>query len=199
MSRKSEPPDEGVAARRSPTDPLDAFGRGSGPEEAEQRRDEQRADARLQQVQAIRRFVHDRARALHVLAARLVGPRDAATLACEAISHLGLRVRQQSPEETRATSPDQLWRLTCMSMAYAAYDHLGQKRAGSERDGDPLERAHQALSPAERILYVFHYYYRFSDRDFEEMFHLSKVQSRRLVYRALGKLKRAMREQRAKQ
>ncbi|HSS00484.1 MAG TPA: hypothetical protein VLM79_25670 [Kofleriaceae bacterium] len=154
---------------------------------------------RLQQVQAIRRFLHDHARALHVLAARLVGPRDAGTLACKAISDLALRVRERSPAEMRPTAPDQLWRLTCMNMGCLAYNHLGQKRTDAERDGDPLERAHQALSPAERILYVFHYYYRFSDADFEEMFHLSKVQSRRLVYRALGKLKRAMREQRAKQ
>lgn len=198
MSRKSEPPDQdNVSARTSTSDPSDAFGRGRQSEDAH----EQRAAARLGQVQVIRRFMHDHARALHVLAARLVGPRDAGTLAREAISHLALRVRLQSLAETQAmaNAPHRLWRLTCKITACRAHEYLCHKRPDLERDGDRLERAHEALSPAERVLYILHYYYRFSDADFEEMFHLSNVQSQRLVYRALRKLKRAMREQRAKQ
>jgi DNA-directed RNA polymerase specialized sigma24 family protein len=84
-------------------------------------------------------------------------------------------------------------------MACRAHQHLRTRRRDPELEGDCLERAHDALSPAERIVYVLHYYYGFADSDFEIMFDLSKVHSQRLVHRALSKLKRAMREQRVKQ
>jgi DNA-directed RNA polymerase specialized sigma24 family protein len=198
MSRKSEPPDDReIVTRKLPSDPAEAFDRDPRSEEARQRRDV----VRRQQTQLIRRFVHDHARALHVLAARLVGPRDAGALARASISHLALRVQQQSLAETQAlaSAPRWLWRLTCEIMAYRAHDHLNHGRADHELDGSWLERAHDTLSPTERVLFILHYYYRFSEIDFESMFHLHPMQSRRLVYRALHRLKRAIREQRVKQ
>jgi DNA-directed RNA polymerase specialized sigma24 family protein len=200
--RKPEPPDEDdVLVLPLPSQPPETFRRNQRPGETGHGHDEHSAATQHEQAKVIRRFVHDHARALHVLAARLVGRKDAATVAQEAIANLARRICLQPLWETRALAkaPQRLWRLTCKIMACRAHEHLRNKRRDLELEGDRLERAHDALSPAERIVYILHYYYRFADSDFEIMFHLSKVHSQRLVHRALSKLKRAMGEQRVKQ
>ena len=152
-------------------------------------------------LRRIRRFIHGQARALHVLAARLVGCTDATAIAQHAISSLARRLWFQPSLESMALvkAPRRLWRLTCQLMACEAYYHLRNWPRDRERDLDRLGRAFDALPPAQRVIFILHYYYEFQEADFEEMFHLTKRQSQVLVLCAYRALKRAMGENQVNQ
>jgi DNA-directed RNA polymerase specialized sigma24 family protein len=55
-----------------------------------------------------------------------------------------------------------------------------------------VERAYASLSPMQRIAHVLHYYYGFTDTDFQLTLGISKTSSRTLVNRASRALRRAL-------
>jgi DNA-directed RNA polymerase specialized sigma24 family protein len=198
MQRKLGPPDEDDLFVRTLQTVLETLRRNDL-----QLQREARAHDPLRSVvlRRVRRFIHDQAAALHLLAARLVGCKDATTIAQHAIASLARRIWLQPPLESMVLvkAPRRLWRLTCQLMTYEAYYHLRSWPRDHERDLDPLERALDALPAAQRVLFILHDYYGFKEADFEAMFHLTKRQSQVLVLCAHRALKRAMGDKRVKQ
>jgi DNA-directed RNA polymerase specialized sigma24 family protein len=172
-------------------------------------------EARREQDELIREFVHQHARALEVLAARLVGRADAEDVAQDAFVNLVKWVQTTPVDEAMAClrSEDGLLKLMCKMTWCRAYDHLRRRKDELAGDGEQLERtvedrsgvcsqvaldvkrverAYRRLPPAQRIAHVLHHYYGFTDADLEATLGITKANARTLVCRANLALKAAM-------
>lgn len=68
------------------------------------------------------------------------------------------------------------------------------QRLHTTLDVERVERAYASLSAMQRIAHVLHYYYGFTDTDFQLTLGISKTNSRSLVSRANRALRRALEE-----
>ena len=66
------------------------------------------------------------------------------------------------------------------------------QRLHTTLDVERVERAYASLSPMQRIAHVLHYYYGFTDADFQLTLGISRTNSRALVSRANRALRRAL-------
>jgi DNA-directed RNA polymerase specialized sigma24 family protein len=177
---------------------------------------------RQDQEKLIWHLAREQGKAMHMLAARLVGRNDADDVTQEAFVSLLKWVQSKPLSEIMhlLRSPKGLQRLMYRQTVCRAYDHLrrqsckeGKWVMGDEIEGDGkhfladpvstldqhisieierLDRAYASLPPAQRIAHILHYYYGFTDADFEATLGLNKSSSRSLVHRANLALKRAM-------
>src|SRR5215467_1528393 len=174
MPRKPGPPGEDDAVAPGSLEQLELLRRRLV-ELVFREREGVREARRREQANLIRRFVHDHAPALHLLAARLGGREEAMTVAQEAIANLAQRIWMMPRREAMelVTDPERLWCLICKLIGCRAYDHLKKRPPNRECDVDRVQLAHDLLSPAERVIYILHHYYGFTDSDFEVVFCLS--------------------------
>ena len=171
-------------------------------------------EVRREQGELIREFVHQHARALNVLAARLVGRADAEDVAQDAFVNLAKWIQTTPLDEAMAClrSDDGLLKLMCKMTSCRAYDHLRRRRDELAGDGEQIERtedrsrvcsqvaldvkrverAYRMLPPTQRIAHVLHHYYGFTDADLEATLGITKANARTLVWRANLALKGAM-------
>ena len=111
-------------------------------------------------------------------------------------------------------SPTDLRKLMCRITACRAFEHLrrgeSSTRAPDDRaeievvddsttqrlhmtlEVERVERAYGSLTAMQRIAHVLHYYYGFTDTDFQLTLGISKTNSRTLVSRANRALRRAL-------
>jgi DNA-directed RNA polymerase specialized sigma24 family protein len=155
-------------------------------------------------------FIHPFVRPLHLLIIRLVGRHDTEDVTQDAFLSL-LRFMLYKPVPKIAElveSENCLGRLFYRLTVCRAYDGRRRRKArresvtanGEEQDlardlahapQQPVdvdfvrvERAYAALPPLQRIAHVLHFYYGFTDADFEETLGWNKASARSLVYRA---------------
>lgn len=173
-----------------------------------------------EQASLLQQFVREYGRQLLTMAARMVGRTHAKDVAQEAFVRLAERIERWPLPEVMALlrSSTDLEKLMCRITACRAFEHLRRRESltGAPDDDraeievvDPsmpqrlhttldververAERAYASLSPAQRIAHVLHYYYGFTDTDFQVALGISRTSSRALVGRANRALRRAL-------
>ena len=174
---------------------------------------------REEQASLLQQFVREYRRQLLTMATRMVGRTYAEDVAQEAFVRLAERIERRPLPEVMALlrSPTDLRKLMCRITACRAFDHLSRReRLTSASNDDPAEievvdvsmtqrlhmtldvervkLAYASLSPMQRIAHVLHYYYGFTDTEFQLTLGISKTNSRTLVSRANRALRRALEE-----
>jgi len=168
------------------------------------------------QASLLQQFVRAYGRQLLMMATRMVGRTHAGGVAQEAFVRLAERIERRPLPEVMALlrSPTDLRKLMCRITACRAFEHLRRREpltgASNDRaeiemvdvsmlqrlrttlDVERVERAYTSLSPMQRIAHVLHYYYGFTDADFQLTLGISRTNSRALVSRANRALRRAL-------
>jgi RNA polymerase sigma factor (sigma-70 family) len=172
---------------------------------------------RQEQATLLQQFVREYRRQLLTMATRMVGRTYAEDVAQEAFVRLAERIERRPLPEVMALlrSPTDLRKLMCRITACRAYEHLRRRAAmmvvpdddrgeievvdvsaqqgmHTTLDVERVERAYASLTATQRIAHVLHYYYGFTDTDFQLTLGISKTNSRTLVSRANRALRRAL-------
>jgi RNA polymerase sigma factor (sigma-70 family) len=172
---------------------------------------------REEQASLLQQFVREYRRQLLTMATRMVGRTYAEDVAQEAFVRLAERIERRPLPEVMALlrSPTDLRKLMCRITACRAFEHLSRRerltsasnddraeievvdvsmtqRLHTTLDVERVKRAYASLSPMQRIAHVLHYYYGFTDTDFQLTLGISKTNSRTLVSRANRALRRAL-------
>jgi RNA polymerase sigma factor (sigma-70 family) len=175
------------------------------------------ASLRQEQATLLQQFVREYGRQLLTMATRMVGRTYAEDVAQEAFVRLAERIERRPLPEVMALlrSPTDLRKLMCRITACRAFDHLRRReslaiapdddrgeievvdvsmsqRLHTTLDVERVERAYASLTAMQRIAHVLHYYYGFTDTDFQLTLGISKTNSRTLVSRANRALRRAL-------
>jgi RNA polymerase sigma factor (sigma-70 family) len=171
---------------------------------------------RREQATLLQQFVREYGRQLLTMATRMVGWTYAEDVAQEAFVRLAERIERRPLPEVMALlrSPTDLRKLMCRITACRAFEHLRRResptgalddraeievvddsttqRLHTTLDVERVERAYASLTAMQRIAHVLHYYYGFTDADFQLTLGISKTNSRTLVSRANRALRRAL-------